>query len=131
MPTKKDYHENKEYYDNYRKENSEYFKEYFKRYDPAKRRRTQKKSEWKCRFKVKGDLDEIYDIWINATNCGYCGVILTDDKRQKSTTRCLDHNHITGYMREISCHACNTRMRYNDVRFNDVMKEVCQRPNIF
>tara|TARA_R100001594_G_scaffold113674_1_gene148545 strand:- start:309 stop:683 length:375 start_codon:yes stop_codon:yes gene_type:complete len=122
MPTKELYHKNKEYYDNYRNDNKEYYKSYHKGYDPEKRRRTHKKSEWKCSYKVKGNLDEIYDIWINATNCGYCNVKLTDDKKLKSTTRCLDHNHTTGYMREICCHACNTKIAKVDKRFVNLMK---------
>lgn len=52
--------------------------------------------------------DEIYDIYISTDICDYCNVELVEGN-YGSNKKCLDHNHITGEIRGILCHTCNTR----------------------
>ena len=63
---------------------------------------------WKKRS-LLGDYDKIYDKYISTTNCELCNVILTDGKTISSTTREMNHNHLTGYFINIICHRCNSQ----------------------
>tara|TARA_R110000751_G_scaffold287983_1_gene392938 strand:- start:14 stop:631 length:618 start_codon:yes stop_codon:yes gene_type:complete len=70
-------------------------------------------SGWKKQgIKLPEEYGENWDIfyeeeYLNTTKCEECGVNLTEDKMRTSTTKCLDHNHITGDFRNVLCHACN------------------------
>ena len=130
MPTKKEYHKNKDYYDNYRKENKDYYDNYYKNYPKDKLKKTKKKSEWKCSYKMKGDLDELYDIYINKTNCDYCNVLLTEERKITSTRKCMEHNHTTGYFRAVCCHSCNCKMKIIDEKYNLVIKTLKNIPTL-
>ena len=56
------------------------------------------------------DWDIFYEEeYMKTTNCEECFCKLTVDKKNTSTTKCLDHSHITGEFRNILCHACNNR----------------------
>jgi hypothetical protein len=57
-------------------------------------------NNWK-RSDVKGDLEALYDRWLNETNCEVCGVSFEGIKK------CLDHDHKTGEFRFILCVSCN------------------------
>tara|TARA_S200002703_G_C3601916_1_gene184799 strand:- start:47 stop:532 length:486 start_codon:yes stop_codon:yes gene_type:complete len=65
-------------------------------------------SRWKKKG-LLGNYDEIYERYINTTNCDLCNVILTIDKKITKTTKSMDHNHITGEFRNIVCHKCNMK----------------------
>ena len=56
---------------------------------------------WKRRG-VVGDLDHLYELWINANKCENCSFVFTDTKN-----KCLDHDHETGEFRKILCRNCN------------------------
>tara|TARA_R110002020_G_scaffold3189_1_gene14590 strand:- start:108 stop:446 length:339 start_codon:yes stop_codon:yes gene_type:complete len=58
-------------------------------------------NNWKRRG-VKGDLNELYEIYIGTLKCQCCEYIFTCDKN-----KCLDHNHETGEFRKILCRNCN------------------------
>lgn len=51
---------------------------------------------------VNGDLDKLYEIYLESTYCWCCGVDF-DAKHKK----CLDHCHSSGDFRQILCHKCN------------------------
>ena len=70
-----------------------------------------KKSSRKYEWKKKGILltdqfktyDELYDYYISVNNCEECGVSFDTCKK------CLDHDHKTGYFRDVLCNSCNRR----------------------
>ncbi len=112
--TKKD----KEYYisyaKNYRNVNKELLYEKRKKYGKTE---TGKKSThislWKRRnVKLRDNetYDDLYNIYLNTTNCKDCNVLLVVGKRCKES-KCLDHDHNTGYFRDIVCHSCNCKRR--------------------
>ena len=67
---------------------------------------------WKRRGVVNDDFDNLYENYLTANNCERCGIIFDDTNKEKS--RCLDHDHITGYFRAFLCNTCNwVHMRKN------------------
>ena len=57
------------------------------------------------------DWDSIYLFYITCENCEECDVILTDEKKITPTRRSLDHDHSTGFIRNVLCHTCNIKRR--------------------
>ena len=95
------YQENKE-------ENKEQKKEYYKTPQGYK---VIKKFSWKQQGLNMTDFEEIFKRYCETTNCDNCNCILTKDKINTSTTKCMDHCHITGTFRNILCIACNVRRK--------------------
>ena len=58
--------------------------------------------QWKYSGLI-GDYEEIYDRYINTTNCNLCNIVLCD-----KNIKCMDHCHITGEFRNIVCNSCNS-----------------------
>ena len=69
---------------------------------------------WKRKGILIYDIDTFYDMYFNTWNCQLCNIKMTEDKRNTSTTRCLDHDHLSGYWRFIVCHTCNTKQKPRD-----------------
>tara|TARA_R100000541_G_scaffold58707_1_gene70362 strand:+ start:16 stop:597 length:582 start_codon:yes stop_codon:yes gene_type:complete len=113
---KKQVENRKEYYVKNRDELLNYQKEYSKnnKHIRSAYRETEsyKKSSritnWK-KAGLKGNYDEIYERYINTTNCDICGVLLTMGKKLKTTTKSMEHDHISGELRSVTCHKCNMK----------------------
>ena len=61
-------------------------------------------SNWKCRgitLLPNQDWESIYLFYITCEECENCGIKLQGVKR------CLDHDHSTGFIRNVLCHRCN------------------------
>jgi len=71
-------------------------------------------TNWKNRGIIFSDYHLLHDIYINTTHCDVCKIKLTEDKKRKNTTRCLDHDHtITDCenVRAIVCNECNMKIK--------------------
>jgi hypothetical protein len=65
---------------------------------------------WKRRGVIDNDFDSLYDNYSNATNCDRCDIVF--DNTIKKMSKCLDHDHDTGFFRNFLCNSCNwTHMR--------------------
>ncbi len=65
---------------------------------------------WKTLGVLHDDYDTLYKEYLETDRCDICGVNLTEDKRKTKTTKCLDHDHETGFVRNIVCHSCNIKI---------------------
>ena len=61
-------------------------------------------AKWRSRgikLRTNEDWDSIYLFYITCEECEGCGVNLNNIKR------CLDHDHETGFIRNVLCNRCN------------------------
>tara|TARA_R110001583_G_scaffold74633_5_gene206560 strand:+ start:4368 stop:4913 length:546 start_codon:yes stop_codon:yes gene_type:complete len=125
---KKDYEKNKEKY-------LEQKKEYYLKNREAKLKyQNQPKAQSttrRCRWKRMGIRDEdndkyviLHTRWLNATNCELCNKELLYSKRPTANSKCLEHDHVSGYVRSVCCMGCNTFMTARDSRFHVVLLEL-------
>tara|TARA_R110000787_G_scaffold98821_1_gene203186 strand:- start:255 stop:653 length:399 start_codon:yes stop_codon:yes gene_type:complete len=63
-------------------------------------------SQWRCKG-IRNIDKELYAKWLNMKKCELCHIELTDDRYTTPTRRCLEHDHISGYVRSICCTNCN------------------------
>jgi hypothetical protein len=113
--------ERKEYMKEYYQKNKDKLNKYQKEYD-KKHRKSKKEYDKKYREKNKGDKKEYQKKYTLKRSYG----ISTDqynDMMNKQNGKCsicneplkkpnIDHEHQTGYVRDILCHNCNTGIGY-------------------
>ena len=69
-------------------------------------------SEWKSRgvkLRPNEDWESVYLYWKTCERCEACDVELTDGTGL--TARNLDHDHDTGFIRDVLCWGCNIKRR--------------------
>ena len=80
--------------------------------DPWERKRNQLICRWRRKGLILREGETyfgIFDKWESATNCEKCNVELCSGMKG-GNHRTMDHDHSTGYFRNILCHNCNSHM---------------------
>ena len=68
---------------------------------------------WKNQYKIldfdNDNYKNLYDKYLNATNCDKCGCDFGVQGDGTGTFKCLDHDHKTGLFRNFLCNTCNSK----------------------
>ena len=59
-------------------------------------------SSWKKRGLIHDNIDELYDNYLNTTECDVCKCAFDETNK-----RCMDHDHETNLFRQFLCLKCN------------------------
>tara|TARA_R110002126_G_C10096803_1_gene465688 strand:- start:102 stop:488 length:387 start_codon:yes stop_codon:yes gene_type:complete len=93
---------------NWREKNREILKVKKRKYQQSPAgKKSNRISKWKSSGVIHNDFNELYEKYITTELCELCSCVLTVDKINTSTTRCLDHCHETGQFRNVLCMNCN------------------------
>lgn len=81
-------------------------------------------SNWKKHGIKSSNFDLVYERYINTNYCEVCNIELITGRDNKSNTRCLDHHHASGEIRNIVCKRCNCNRQKIDLKFMYVLQEL-------
>ena len=73
-----------------------------------KGKKSKTKGNWRHRKIVDEDNDnyeKMYKIYLSVKYCERCNCQLNQETH--NSRKCLDHDHTTGYFRNVVCHFCN------------------------
>ena len=109
----------KKYYEDNKDKIKEQIKEYYEdNIDKVKEYRQTDKgkkvnliSHWKNKGLIHDDYDDLYEKYLNSTNCQECGCAYGKKGDGTSTFKCMDHDHTTGLFRNFLCCKCNLKRR--------------------
>lgn len=90
--------------------------------NPKKLSRIRTIGNWR-HINVKGDLDEIYKLWLDAEYCESC-LIKLGTGNKSSDRKMMDHQHSSGHFRNIVCNSCNNYRQKHDKLHLSVMMEL-------
>ena len=121
------YHHNKEqillkkkdYYKKNREAKKEYQNEYYRCPEKQKNNTI---GRWKRRGVISDDFDELYNKYINTTECELCNCNLSKGKGLIGR-RHLDHDHDTGLFRNILCGKCNINLNNKKIKSINIINE--------
>jgi hypothetical protein len=100
---------NKEQQKQYKLDNKDKIKEQVTEYRQTYNgKKSYRISNWKQSGVISDDFNELYEKYINTTNCEECNVELIHGMFGNNK-KCLDHDHETGQFRNILCCGCNLR----------------------
>jgi len=106
----KDPEKRKEYHKQWQKKNRDKCNKNNNKYNNSLTKEQKTIKDWRHHKKMKlregEDWDSIYLFYITCEICERCGVKLTEGSG-KLTSRNLDHDHSTGYIRNVVCWDCN------------------------
>ena len=107
---KKEYREeHKQEIQEYNKKNEARDKEARRKYREGNGKKVRKINDWKQSGVIHDDYDELYDKYINSTECELCNIPITEGKGIIGKKH-LDHDHETGEFRNILCGHCNVKI---------------------
>ena len=90
----------------WRENNKEYIYQKNKQYVNGEGKHINICAKWRSRgikLKPNEDWDSVYLFYITCEKCEECQVDLENVKR------CLDHDHSTGFIRDVLCNRCNVK----------------------
>tara|TARA_R110000787_G_scaffold249585_1_gene355175 strand:- start:41 stop:442 length:402 start_codon:yes stop_codon:yes gene_type:complete len=107
---RKEYYElNKEKNKEYEQNNKEKIAKRMGEYRQTEKcKKSHRISKWKSRGVISNNYDELYDKFINTTNCENCDIEFIEGDLSINC-RCLDHDHLTGQFRNVLCIGCNIK----------------------
>jgi len=114
---------NKEKIKKYREANKEREMERNKKYREANKEKVHMSntiSKWKRQGLIHDDYKSLYDKVMNTDYCERCNCKLTGTKPMTGTSRCMDHDHITGKFRGVVCHSCNSSLPKQPKKINNI-----------
>ena len=86
--------------------NKEKVKESLRKYrQTEKGKKNYSIGRWKHRGIITDDFDTLYEKYLNTNNCEECNIEMSFGVSGDS--RCVDHDHETGKVRNILCRVCN------------------------
>lgn len=93
------------------KERKEYHRKYYACEEGYKGNKIRTWRKQGMILKENEDWESVFYYYMACEECENCGIILTNDVVNTKERRVLDHDHSTGYIRNILCHSCNTKRK--------------------